>query len=345
MFRFENPEYLYGLILLPVLLGFFWFTGKRRKKALQQLGELTVIEELMPGLSFARPRFKNLFLLLAFTFLILALANPQIGSKLETVKRKGVEIMIAIDVSNSMLAEDIKPNRLERAKRAISQLVKKLHNDKIGLIVFAGDAYIQLPITQDYAAARMFLESVNTNIVPVQGTAIGKAIDIAMESFSPDETKNKALIIITDGENHEDDAVEMAASAAEKGIIVHTIGMGLPQGAPIPVNNLNGQKDFRKDKEGNVVVTKLNEVMLQNIAGAGTGMYVRASNAQTGLATLYEKINEMEKEEFEAKVYADYEDRFQPLALLALCCLLIEFIILPRKNKILSKIDLFKFKV
>jgi len=345
MFRFENPEYLYGLVLLPVLLLFFWITGRKRKKALAQLGELNIIEGLMPALSYSRPKFKNLFLLLAFTFLILALANPQIGSKLETVKRKGVEIMIAIDVSNSMLAEDIKPNRLERAKRAISQLVKKLYNDKLGLVVFAGDAFIQLPITTDYAAARMFLESVNTNIVPVQGTAIGKAIDIATESFSEDQTKNKALIIITDGENHEDDAIEMATKAAEKGIIVHTIGMGLPQGAPIPVYNRNGQKDFRKDNEGNVVVTKLNEPMLQNISAAGTGMYVRANNAQTGLEMLYEKINEMEKEEFESKVYADYEDRFQLLVMLALCCLFIEFIILPRKNKILSKIDLFKFKV
>ena len=345
MFRFENPEYLYGLVLLPVLLLFFWITGRKRKKALAQLGELNIIGGLMPALSYSRPKFKNLFLLLAFTFLILALANPQIGSKLETVKRKGVEIMIAIDVSNSMLAEDIKPNRLERAKRAISQLVKKLYNDKLGLVVFAGDAFIQLPITTDYAAARMFLESVNTNIVPVQGTAIGKAIEIATESFSEDQTKNKALIIITDGENHEDDAIEMATKAAEKGIIVHTIGMGLPQGAPIPVYNRNGQKDFRKDNEGNVVVTKLNEPMLQNISAAGTGMYVRANNAQTGLEMLYEKINEMEKEEFESKVYADYEDRFQLLVILALCCLFIEFIILPRKNKILSKIDLFKFKV
>ncbi len=345
MFRFENPEFLYGLVLLPVLLLFFWITGKKRKKALTQLGELNIIEGLMPAISYSRPKFKNLFLLLAFTFLILALANPQIGSKLETVKRKGVEIMIAVDVSNSMLAEDIKPNRLERAKRAISQLVKKLYNDKLGLVVFAGDAFIQLPITTDYAAARMFLESVNTNIVPVQGTAIGKAIDIATESFSEDQTKNKALIIITDGENHEDDAIEMATKAAEKGIIVHTIGMGLPQGAPIPVYNRNGQKDFRKDNQGNVVVTKLNEPMLQNISAAGTGMYVRANNAQTGLEILYEKINEMEKEEFESKVYADYEDRFQLLVMLALCCLFIEFIILPRKNKILSKIDLFKFRV
>ena len=345
MFRFEHPEFLYGLFLLPVLLVFFWLAGKKRKKALEKLGELSVIEPLMPSLSYTRPKTKNFFLILAFGFLCLALANPQIGSKLETVKRKGVEIMIAIDVSNSMLAEDIKPNRLERAKRAISQLVKKLHNDKIGLIVFAGDAYIQLPITTDYAAARMFLESVNTNIVPVQGTAIGKAIEIATESFTSDQTKNKALIIITDGENHEDDAVEMASTAAENGIIVHTIGMGSPQGSPIPVYNRNGQQDFRKDNAGNVVVTKLNEAMLQNISASGNGLYVRANNAQTGLEELYEKINEMDKEEFESKVFADYEDRFQIFVMLSLLCLFIEFIILPRKNKVLSNIDLFKFKV
>ncbi len=345
MFRFEHPEFLYGLFLLPVLLIFFWFAGNKRRKSLARLGELQIIEPLMPTLSYIRPKIKNFFLILAFGFLFLALANPQVGSKLETVKRKGVEIMIAIDVSNSMLAEDIKPNRLERAKRAISQLIKKLRNDKIGLVVFAGDAYIQLPITTDYAAARMFLESVNTNIVPVQGTAIGKAIEISTESFTSDETKNKALIIITDGENHEDDAVETASKAVEQGIIVHTIGMGLPQGAPIPVYNRNGQQDFRKDNSGNIVVTKLNENMLQSISAAGSGMYVRANNAQTGLETLYDKINEMDKEEFESKVFADYEDRFQIFALLALVCLLLEFVILPRKNKVLSKIDLFRFKV
>ena len=345
MFRFENQEFLYGLLLLPILLIFFWVSGRKRKKALKRMGEMEVIQGLMPELSFVRPAIKNLFLLLAFIFMIFALANPQIGSKLETVKRKGVEIMIAIDVSNSMLAEDIKPNRLERARRAISQLVRKLHNDKIGLIVFAGDAYIQLPITTDYAAARMFLQSVNTNIVPVQGTAIGKAIELGIKSFTTDQTKNKALIIITDGENHEDDAIAMATQAAEQGIIIHTIGMGLPQGGPIPVYDKYGQKDYRKDNSGNVVVTKLNETMLQQVAGAGDGLYVRATNAETGLDMLYEKINEMDKEEFESKVFADYEDRFQPLVLLAFICLLIEFIILPRKNKILNKINLFKYRI
>ncbi|MBT28462.1 MAG: hypothetical protein CMO01_02295 [Thalassobius sp.] len=345
MFRFENQEFLYALFLLPVMLVFFWFSGRKRKKALKRMGEMEVIQGLMPELSFTRPIIKNAFLILAFIFLVFAMANPQIGSKLETVKRKGVEIMIAIDVSNSMLAEDIKPNRLERARRAISQLVKKLHNDKIGLVVFAGDAYIQLPITTDYAAARMFLQSVNTKIVPVQGTAIGKAIELSMGSFTSDQTKNKALIIITDGENHEDDAITMASKAAEEGIIVHTIGMGLPQGGPIPVYNQYGQKDYRKDNAGNIVVTKLNENMLQQVAAAGSGLYVRANNAETGLDMLYDKINEMDKEEFESKVFADYEDRFQPLVLLAIVCLLIEFIILPRKNKILNKINLFKYRI
>ncbi|UZR92825.1 vWA domain-containing protein [Chondrinema litorale] len=345
MFRFENQEFLYALFLLPVMLVFFWFSGRKRKKALKRMGEMEVIQGLMPELSFTRPIIKNAFLILAFIFLVFAMANPQIGSKLETVKRKGVEIMIAIDVSNSMLAEDIKPNRLERARRAISQLVKKLHNDKIGLVVFAGDAYIQLPITTDYAAARMFLQSVNTKIVPIQGTAIGKAIELSMGSFTSDQTKNKALIIITDGENHEDDAITMASKAAEEGVIVHTIGMGLPQGGPIPVYNQYGQKDYRKDNTGNVVVTKLNENMLQQVAAAGNGLYVRANNAETGLDMLYDKINEMDKEEFESKVFADYEDRFQPLVLLAIVCLLIEFIILPRKNKILNKINLFKYRI
>ena len=214
----------------------------------------------------------------------------EFGSKLKTEKRKGVELMIALDVSNSMMAEDIQPNRLERAKRAISRLVDKLDDDKIGLIVFAGDAYTQLPITTDFASAKLFLNSVSTNIVPRQGTAIGAAINLAANSFSPQFEGNKAIIVITDGENHEDDAVGAATAAAQQGIIVHTIGMGLPQGAPIPVYE-NGQKDFRKDKNGQVVVTKLDEQMLQEIAAAGNGVYVRANNAEVGLNTLFDEIN------------------------------------------------------
>ena len=274
------------------------------------------------------------------TSIIFAVAQPQFGSKLKTEKRKGVELEIALDVSNSMMAEDIQPNRLERSKRAISRLVDNLDNDKIGLIVFAGDAYTQLPITTDYASAKLFLNAVSTNIVPRQGTAIGAAINLAASSFSPQFKGNKAIIVITDGENHEDDAVGAATAAAQQGIVVHTVGMGLPQGAPIPVIT-NGQKDFRKDKNGQVVVTKLDEQMLQQIAAAGNGIYVRANNAQVGLNTLFNEINKMQGAEIESVVYAEYEDQYQWFIALALFFFLLDYLVLERKNKYLKNIKIF----
>lgn len=343
--KFENPDILYALALVPVLALVFWFIGQRRKKALQRLGDRGLVRQLMPEYSWRRPILKNGLVLLAIASLIVGLANPQTGSKLETVKREGAEIIIAIDVSNSMKAEDIRPNRLERAKRSIQQLLRKLRNDKIGIIVFAGQAYVQLPVTSDYSAARMFLETIDTDIVPVQGTAIGSAVNLALESFSDTETRNKALIVITDGENHEDDAVQAAQQAAEAGVVVHTIGMGNPKGTPIPVYSASGQKDFRKDGQGNIIMTKLNEGTLQQVSAAGNGLYVRASNASTGLEALYERINEMDKQEFEARVFADYEDQYQVFLALAALLLLLEALVLPRKNRILSKIDIFKVKV
>ena len=234
MFRFAHIEYLYALGVIPVFIILFWITRRRRRKALERFGQTEVISQLMPNVSKSRPVVKFIIWLFALASLIIATARPQFGSKLKTVKREGVELVIALDVSNSMMAEDIQPNRLERAKRAISRLVDNLNDDKIGLIVFAGDAYTQLPITTDYPSAKLFLNAVNTNIVPRQGTAIGAAIELASVSFSPQFEGNKAIVIITDGENHEDDAIGAATSAAQNGIIVHTIGMGLPQGGPIP---------------------------------------------------------------------------------------------------------------
>jgi len=241
-----------------------------------------------------------------------------------------------------MMAEDIQPNRLERAKRAISRLTERLTNDKIGLIVFAGDAYTQVPITTDYTSAKLFLSSINTAVVPKQGTAIGSAIGLGMKSFTPETESSKAIIIITDGENHEDDAIEMAKLANEEDIIVHTIGMGLPQGGPIPVVNANGQKDFRKDKKGEVVVTKLDEKMLQEIAVAGGGKYVRANNTEVGINAIFDEINKMQKTELESRVYSDYNDQFYYFIAVALALLLLEFLLMERKNKVLKKIKLFK---
>jgi Ca-activated chloride channel family protein len=297
----------------------------------------------MPFSSKGRPVFKFIVLMLALAFIITGTARPQFGSKLQKVKREGIELIIALDVSNSMMAEDIQPNRLERAKRAISRLVDRLTDDKIGLIVFAGDAYTQLPITSDYNSAKLFLNSVSTQIVPKQGTAIGAAINLASNSFTPNGKANKAIVVITDGENHEDDAVSAAKDAVDKGILVHAIGMGLPQGSPIPVIQ-NGQKDYLKDRDGKVVVTKLNEQMLEQIAAAGNGIYVRANNAQVGLNALFDEINKMEKEEMESRVYSEYNDQFQYFFAIALVLILFEFIILERKNKYLKHIQLFSTK-
>ena len=237
------------------------------------------------------------------------MSAPQFGTKIQTVKRKGIELVIALDVSNSMMAQDIAPNRLERAKRAIDRLVDKLQNDRIGLVVFAGQAYVQLPMTTDYPSAKMFLNTINTDMVGTQGTAIGDAIYQSMDSFTSQEDVNRAIIIITDGENHEDDAIAAATEAANRGIQVFTVGMGLPKGAPIPVKD-GRSNDFLKDKTGNVVISRLNEQMLQEIAIAGSGAYIPANNIRNGINSLVDELSELEKSEFEAKTYTDYDDQF-----------------------------------
>jgi Ca-activated chloride channel family protein len=340
MFRFANIEYLWGLLLIPLLAVFFVWSRISRRRALKKFGQQEILGQLMPYSSGNRPVVKFIILMLALAFFIVGIARPQFGSKLKTEKREGVELMIALDVSNSMMAEDIQPNRLERAKRAISRLVDRLKDDKIGLIVFAGDAYTQLPITTDYNSAKLFLNSVNTQIVPKQGTAIGAAIELARKSFTPNGEANKAIIIITDGENHEDDALASAKAALDEGAIVHTIGMGLPSGSPIPVLR-NGQTDYLKDRDGNVVVTKLNEQMLEQIAATGGGIYVRANNAQVGLNALFDEINKMEKQEMETRTFSEYDDQFQYFFAVGLFLLLLEFVILERKNKYLKRIKLF----
>ncbi len=340
MFRFAYPEYFWGFWLIPILTIFFIFSRILRKRALRKFGDLEIISQLMPSASNARPVFKFILLMLALSAFILGAARPQFGSKLQTVKREGVEIIIALDVSNSMMAEDIKPNRLERAKRAIDRLISRLKNDKIGLIVFAGEAYTQLPITSDYSSAQLFLASVSPEIVPRQGTAIGAAINLATRSFSPNPESSKAIIVITDGENHEDDAVGAAQLAAQQGIVVHTIGMGLPQGAPIPVVR-GGQTDYRRDRDGNIVITRLDEVMLEKISAAGNGIYLRASTANVGLEDILDEINKMQKTEIETQMFSEYEDLFPYFFAAGLALLLLEFLIMERKNRYLRRIKLF----
>ncbi len=315
---------------------------KFRKNALAKFGDLKLLENLMPDVSVSRYKWKFFIIILALTSLILGIANPQIGSELKTIKRKGVEVIIALDVSNSMLAEDIKPNRLTRAKRAISKLIDDLNGNNIGMIVFAGEAYVQLPVTSDYASAKMFLNSINTDMVNVQGTAIGSAIELADESFTKNNDKNKALIIITDGENHEDDAIKLAKEANKKGIIISTIGLGSTKGTPIPIIDRFGRKDYRRDKEGKVVMTKLNEDLLTKIAVSGGGEYIHAGNSNFGLSSIVDNINNMDKQEFDSKVFSDYEDRFQYFIGFALFLMLLELVLLERKNKFTRGINIFK---
>jgi len=341
MIRFEHTEFLYALALIPVMLLIFLMMMQWRKKALKRYGSMLVISRLIPESSDLRLVYKFIFLVLAYSLIIIGIANPQTGSRLEKVQRKGIDIMIALDVSNSMLAQDIQPDRLSRSKQAISRLIDKLEGDRIGIIIFAGKAYTQLPMTTDYAAAKLFLSSINTKIVPSQGTAIGDAINLAVSSIS-DEPHNKAIVIITDGENHESDAIEAAKEAALKEITVYTIGMGLPDGAPIPVyNSYNQQIGYKKNKDGQTIITKLNETMLQQIASAGNGIYVRANNTQAGLSKVLDKISEIEESEIETRMFSDYEDQFQYFIAFGLLLLLIEFLLFERKSRWFRRFRIF----
>ncbi len=341
MIRFAHTGFFYALLLVFVLLLLFWQYNRWRKKALNKWGDGKTVNRNVLLRSDAKPLIKFILLVLAYVSLVIGLVDPRIGSKLEKVKREGIDVYVALDVSNSMLAEDIKPNRLERAKMAISNLIDKLDGDRVGLIVFAGNAYKQLPLTTDYGAAKLFLSAIDTRIVPSQGTAIGEAVNLAANSFDNDK-HNRAIIVITDGENHEDDAVKAAKAAAEKGIKVFTIGMGLPEGAPIPIKDKYGNRlGFKKDKKGSTVITKLNEDMLRRIAAAGNGSYARANNVSVGLSKIYDDLNKIQKKEIETRQFTDYEDRFQIYIALALFFLSLELLITERKSKWAEKLDIF----
>ena len=339
MFRFEEPTYLYLLLLLPFLAAFYLYSNYRRRKAIRKYGDPVLMAQLMPDVSKYRPDVKFWLVFAAIGLFAVLLARPQFGSKLETVKRQGVEVMIALDISNSMLAQDVQPSRLEKAKRLVAQLVDKMENDKVGMIVFAGDAFTQLPITSDYISAKMFLESINPSLISKQGTAIGAAINLATRSFTPQEGVGRAVIVITDGENHEGGAVEAAKAAAEKGIQVSVLGVGMPDGAPIPVEGTN---DFRRDRDGNVVVTRLNEQMCQEIAQAGDGIYVRVDNSNAVQKAIAQEINKMAKADVETQVYTEFNEQFQAVAWIILLLLLAEMLILERKNPLFRNIHLFK---
>ncbi|WP_290389510.1 VWA domain-containing protein, partial [uncultured Bacteroides sp.] len=325
----------------PLLAAFYLYSNYRRRKAIRKFGDPILMAQLMPDVSKYRPDVKFWLVFAAIGLFTVLLARPQFGSKLETVKRQGVEVMIALDISNSMLAQDVQPSRLQKAKRLVAQLVDKMQNDKVGMIVFAGDAFTQLPITSDYISAKMFLESIDPSLISKQGTAIGAAINLAARSFTPQEGVGRTVIVITDGENHEGGAVEAAKAAAEKGIQVNVLGVGMPEGAPIPIEGTN---DYRRDREGNVIVTRLNEQMCQEIAQAGNGIYVRVDNTNGAQKAISQEISKMAKADVETQVYTEFNEQFQAVAWIILLLLLAEMLILERKNPLFRNIHLFSNK-
>lgn len=339
MFRFGEPIYLYLLIVLPFIIGLNIYSNYRRKKKLRQYGDPELMAHLMPDVSSYRPGIKFWLVFAALAMVIFMLARPQFGAKMETVKRQGIETVVALDISNSMLAEDVTPSRLEKSKKLISRLVETFNNDKVAMIVFAGEAFTQLPITSDYISAKMFLESISPSLISTQGTDIRGAIDLAMKSFTSNPEVGRAIVLITDGENHEGGAVEAAAEAAKKGVRVFVLGVGSPDGSPIPVE---GSNEFRRDKDGNVIVTRLNEQMCQEIAKAGNGIYVRVDNTNSAERALNAEINKLAKADVESKIYTEFDEQFQVLAWLALILLSVDLFLLERKNPLFKNVKLFK---
>ncbi|MGA9408791.1 MAG: VWA domain-containing protein [Bacteroidota bacterium] len=343
MVRFAHLEYLYWLALVPITVALFWFVGRKRREAKGKFSSSGMFERLAGESSRAKRAVKSLLLLAAITFIIVGLANPQVGIRQEEVKQEGVDIFIALDVSLSMKAEDVKPNRLAKAKYEISNLINRLGGDRIGLIVFSGESYVQFPLTTDYSAADMFLDAVDVESVPTPGTAIGSAVKQAMNSFNWNAPTKKVLIIITDGENNEGDAIAQAEEAGKKGVLIYTIGMGSPDGAPIPIYDANGkQVDFKRDRAGNVVLTKLDEATLEKIATLGNGKYFRGSNSQDELDAIYKEVNALQKSEFGTKQFTDFDDQFQYFIAIALILLVIEVFLSDKKIAWLEKINPFK---
>ncbi len=337
MFRFENTEYLYLLLLVPLFGLIYWKANHDRKRRLMRFGDPESVKLLIPDRSPRRENLKFTLLLLALTLIVLGLARPQIGSKLREVEREGIEIMLAIDVSNSMLAEDFEPNRLERTKYAVGRLLEGINEDKIGVIIFAGDAYVQLPITSDYVTARNFVSQISTTAISKQGTNIGAAIDLAVNSFSSQSEGSRVVVLITDGENHEQDAMAAAQLAASRGIKIYTIGIGTPEGAPIRVGN-----DFIRDENGDMVVSKLDEKGLEEIALSTGGAYIRADNRSVGLTEIVEQINATQRAQFSTEVFEEYDEKYQYFVGAALVLLLLEMAILGRRNHRLARFNIFR---
>ena len=328
MINIAQPQYLLLLLLIPLFFILYWGYLRIKSKRLSKLGNLSTLKQLMPAVSNGRGWLKITFFSLAFFFFVIGLSRPQLGARLKEQQSQGVEIMIALDVSNSMLAEDYSPNRLERAKLAISRIVDKLQGDRIGLVIFAGESFIQLPITTDYVSAKVFMNSISTESVPIQGTALAEALTTAARSFSSQSANSRAIILITDGEDHEGEVLEVARAIAEEGLRIYCIGVGSPEGKPIPVNG-----SLMKDKDGNIVVSRLDEQILREIAGAGNGDYVRAGLTEFGLNPIIENIREIEKQEFKSVVFEDFDEQFMYFFAIALFFLMIELLVGEKKTK------------
>ena len=337
MFRFAHIELLYLLALIPVLAIIFALMMRRRRLLMERFGNLELLKELIPSYSRTRLRLKLWIWLTAYACLVIAAARPQLGSKLREEKAKGVEMMLVVDVSNSMLAEDFEPNRLERTKYAINKLFEGLHQERVGMVIFAGEPKVQLPITSDYRMAQAFTKRISTSLIAEQGTDIGKALELASLSFSSQSGQSRVIVLITDGENHDHSVEQVVARAKQDGIRIYCIGIGTPEGAPIEIGG-----EFIKDENGEMVVSKLGEQMLQNIASTTEGAYVRASKQSIGLEEIVKSINQMEKSELTTVRYEEYNEQYQYFIAVALALLLLDLVIMPRRNPKLRKFNIFR---
>ncbi|MDR0510412.1 MAG: VWA domain-containing protein [Rikenellaceae bacterium] len=337
MFRFAAPYMFYLLAVVVALAGLFAFAVRMRRRRLERFGDPRTVAQLMPEASPRRVRNKFVLFAVATGLIVVALAQPQFGSKLRSVSREGVEMMLAVDVSNSMLAKDIEPSRLERTKYAINRVLESLGQDRVGLVAFAGQAFVQLPVTSDYVAAKNFVNRLSPTVVSRQGTAIGAAIALAASSFSSESEGARVIVLITDGENHDDDPLAAAAAAEKQGIRIYVIGIGTPEGSPIAVGN-----DFIRDEQGKIVVTKLDEELLQKIALNSGGAYIRANNNSLGLSEIVQKIRETDKKKFTASIFEEFNEQYQYLLAAAIVLLLLEGFIIARKNRILARFNIFK---
>jgi len=340
MFRFGNPEFLWLFAAMPLLLVVYLYLNIRKRKDVQKMGNLNTLRLMMPELSLKRSYLKFWFIFAALCAGILLVARPQFGTKVETVEKEGIELVIAVDVSNSMLANDLSPDRLSRARQILSRLIDVRKNDKVALIVFAGEAYVQMPLTSDTQSAKIFLNTIDPSLVPVQGTAIAQAISLGMTSFSADEEVSRAMVIITDGEDHEGNAAEQAAKAAEAGVMINVLGVGSPEGSPLPGGDTGS--NYLADSEGNVVVSRLNEEMAMEIARLGGGLYVRADNSNSAIRALEVQLDELETTRTASLSYSEYDEQFPLLGWVLLIILLVEVLIYDKKNRLFRNVKLFR---